>query len=111
MIYYFACSYPQPSNFLNVYMCYHGIVQQSFSFKELLKYFYFFFQVEEIEDVDGNSDDPFVADAIANERELALSEEQRKNFRKVCQYLSNSVFIFCVFFSIFLVVEVLFLSY
>lgn len=41
------------------------------------------FQVEEIEDVDGNSDDPFVADAIANEKELALSEEQRK-FRKVC---------------------------
>ncbi|KAH9771399.1 protein CHROMATIN REMODELING 20 [Citrus sinensis] len=39
--------------------------------------------VEEIEDVDGNSDDPFVADAIANEKELALSEEQRKKFRKV----------------------------
>ncbi|KAH7571822.1 hypothetical protein JRO89_XS04G0150700 [Xanthoceras sorbifolium] len=41
------------------------------------------FQVEEIEDVDGNSSDPFVADAIANEKELVLSEEQRKNFRKV----------------------------
>ncbi|KAL9420219.1 hypothetical protein AB3S75_037908 [Citrus x aurantiifolia] len=40
-------------------------------------------EVEEIEDVDGNSDDPFVADAIANEKELALSEEQRKKFRKV----------------------------
>ncbi|KAL5837673.1 hypothetical protein ACOSQ3_014842 [Xanthoceras sorbifolium] len=40
-------------------------------------------EVEEIEDVDGNSSDPFVADAIANEKELVLSEEQRKNFRKV----------------------------
>lgn len=42
--------------------------------------------MEEIEDIDDNSNDPFVADAIANERELVLSEEQRKNFRKVCQY-------------------------
>ncbi|XP_031283826.1 protein CHROMATIN REMODELING 20 isoform X1 [Pistacia vera] len=40
-------------------------------------------EVEEIEDIDDNSNDPFVADAIANERELVLSEEQRKNFRKV----------------------------
>jgi transcriptional regulator ATRX len=41
------------------------------------------FQVEEIEDIDGNSTDPFVAEAIANEKELVLSEEQRKNYRKV----------------------------
>ncbi|PPD67158.1 hypothetical protein GOBAR_DD35963 [Gossypium barbadense] len=40
-------------------------------------------EVEEIEDVDGSSDNPLVADAIENERELILSEEQRKNFRKV----------------------------
>lgn len=41
-------------------------------------------QVEEIEDVDGSSSDPFVADAIANEKELVLSEAQRKKFKKVC---------------------------
>ncbi|KAJ6877208.1 protein CHROMATIN REMODELING 20-like [Populus alba x Populus x berolinensis] len=40
-------------------------------------------EVEEIEDIDGNSSDPFVAEAIANEKELVLSEEQRKNYRKV----------------------------
>ncbi|XP_044499237.1 protein CHROMATIN REMODELING 20-like isoform X2 [Mangifera indica] len=40
-------------------------------------------EVEEIEDIDDDSNDPFVADAIANERELILSEEQRKKFRKV----------------------------
>ncbi|KAA3472957.1 protein CHROMATIN REMODELING 20 [Gossypium australe] len=40
-------------------------------------------EVEEIEDVDGSSDNLLVADAIENERELILSEEQRKNFRKV----------------------------
>ncbi|KAK1581796.1 hypothetical protein Q3G72_009099 [Acer saccharum] len=40
-------------------------------------------EVEEIEDVDGNSSDRLVADAIANEKELILSEEQRKKFRKV----------------------------
>ncbi|XP_011038466.1 PREDICTED: protein CHROMATIN REMODELING 20-like isoform X2 [Populus euphratica] len=40
-------------------------------------------EVEEIEDIDGNSTDPFVAEAIANEKELVLSEEQRKNYRKV----------------------------
>ncbi|KAG5232712.1 protein CHROMATIN REMODELING [Salix suchowensis] len=40
-------------------------------------------EVEEIEDIDGNSIDPFVAEAIANEKELVLSEEQRKNYRKV----------------------------
>jgi hypothetical protein len=44
------------------------------------------FQVEEIEDIDGNSTDPFVAKAIANEKELVLSEEQRKNYRKVSRY-------------------------
>ncbi|KAJ6434181.1 hypothetical protein OIU84_017817, partial [Salix udensis] len=40
-------------------------------------------EVEEIEDIDGNSIDPFVAEAIANEKELVLSEEQRKNYRKL----------------------------
>lgn len=45
--------------------------------------FILFYQVEEIDDVDGNSCDPFVAAAIENEKELDLSEEQKKNFRKV----------------------------
>lgn len=40
-------------------------------------------EVEEIDDVDGNSTDPFIAAAIANERELDLSEEQRRKFKKV----------------------------
>ncbi|XP_062144098.1 protein CHROMATIN REMODELING 20 isoform X2 [Alnus glutinosa] len=40
-------------------------------------------EVEEIDDIDGNSNDPFVAAAIQNEKELDLSEEQKKNFRKV----------------------------
>ncbi|KAI4303028.1 hypothetical protein MLD38_038709 [Melastoma candidum] len=40
-------------------------------------------EVEEIDDIDGNPSDPLVADAIAHERELVLSEEQRKNFRKI----------------------------
>ncbi|EXB93143.1 Transcriptional regulator ATRX-like protein [Morus notabilis] len=40
-------------------------------------------EVEEIDDIDGDSTDPFVAAAVANEKELALSEEQNKNYRKV----------------------------
>ncbi|XAR65788.1 DNA helicase [Bertholletia excelsa] len=40
-------------------------------------------EVEEIDDIDGSSTDPFVADAVANETELALSETHKKNFRKV----------------------------
>eukprot|EP00257_Ricinus_communis_P017978 XP_015576553.1 protein CHROMATIN REMODELING 20 isoform X1 [Ricinus communis] len=40
-------------------------------------------EVEEIEDIDGCSNDPFIAVAIANEKELILSEEQRKNYIKV----------------------------
>lgn len=47
--------------------------------------------MEEIDDIDGNSNDPFVAAAIANEKDLDLSEEQRNNFRKVCQNCSVSV--------------------
>lgn len=39
--------------------------------------------MEEIDDIDGNSTDPFVAAAIANEKELDLSEEQRRQFKKV----------------------------
>ncbi|XP_048324064.1 protein CHROMATIN REMODELING 20 isoform X2 [Ziziphus jujuba] len=40
-------------------------------------------EVEEIDDVDGNSTDPYVAAAVANEKELALSEEQKKKYKKV----------------------------
>ncbi|KAL6977033.1 DNA helicase [Sarracenia purpurea var. burkii] len=40
-------------------------------------------EVEEIDDIDGDYRHPFVADAIANEREPDLSETQKKNFRKV----------------------------
>ncbi|XP_060186744.1 protein CHROMATIN REMODELING 20 isoform X2 [Lycium barbarum] len=40
-------------------------------------------EVEEIDDIEDSSVDPFVADAIANERELKLSEEQKRKFKKV----------------------------
>ncbi|KAL7148380.1 hypothetical protein ABFS83_06G174400 [Erythranthe nasuta] len=40
-------------------------------------------EVEEIADVDGASIDPFTADAIANETVTSLTEEQKRNFRKV----------------------------
>ncbi|KAK4487524.1 hypothetical protein RD792_005829 [Penstemon davidsonii] len=40
-------------------------------------------EVEEIDDVDDSSSDPFVADAIANERDLHLTEDQKRNFIKV----------------------------
>lgn len=40
--------------------------------------------MEEIDDVGGSSD-PFVADAIANERDPSLTEEQKRKFRKVRQ--------------------------
>ncbi|XP_021772710.1 protein CHROMATIN REMODELING 20-like isoform X2 [Chenopodium quinoa] len=40
-------------------------------------------EVEEIDDIDDDPNDPFVADAVANEKELYLSEEQRKNYKKV----------------------------
>ncbi|XP_071920989.1 protein CHROMATIN REMODELING 20-like isoform X4 [Coffea arabica] len=40
-------------------------------------------EVEEISDVEDNSIDPFIADAIANEGDLSLTEEQKRNFRKV----------------------------
>ncbi|KAK9078052.1 hypothetical protein SSX86_002109 [Deinandra increscens subsp. villosa] len=39
-------------------------------------------EVEEIDDIEGNLNDPFVADAIVTERELYKSEDH-KNFRKV----------------------------
>lgn len=39
--------------------------------------------MEEIDDIEVDSGDPFVADAIANEREMVLSEEQMRNFKKV----------------------------
>ncbi|KAL3650059.1 hypothetical protein CASFOL_006462 [Castilleja foliolosa] len=40
-------------------------------------------EVEEIDDVDGISNDLFLANAIANEKSLSLTEEQMRNFRKV----------------------------
>ncbi|KAH7839935.1 hypothetical protein Vadar_010494 [Vaccinium darrowii] len=40
-------------------------------------------EVEEIDDIDGNNNDPLVAVALANEREAGLSEAQKKNYRKV----------------------------
>lgn len=40
-------------------------------------------EVEEIDDIGDDPSDPFVADAIANEKELVLSEEQRNNYKKV----------------------------
>ncbi|KAJ0967213.1 hypothetical protein J5N97_024130 [Dioscorea zingiberensis] len=40
-------------------------------------------EVEEIDDIECNFNDPFYADAVANEKEIDLSEEQKKNFRKV----------------------------
>ncbi|KAE9611986.1 putative DNA helicase chromatin remodeling SNF2 family [Lupinus albus] len=40
-------------------------------------------EVEEIDDIDASSSDPFIAAAIANERELDLSDEQRRQFKKV----------------------------
>lgn len=40
-------------------------------------------EVEEIDDIEEDSTDPFVADAVANEGDLNLTEEQKKNFRKV----------------------------
>ena len=49
--------------------------------------------MEEIDDVDGNSTDPFIAAAIANERELDLSEEQRRQFKQVCHYYIISYFV------------------
>lgn len=40
-------------------------------------------EVEEIGDIECNFSDPFYADAVANEKEIDLSEEQKRNFRKV----------------------------
>ncbi|XP_047316242.1 protein CHROMATIN REMODELING 20 [Impatiens glandulifera] len=40
-------------------------------------------EVEEIGDIEGDSNDPFMEDAVANEREPVLTEEQKKKFRKV----------------------------
>lgn len=52
-------------------------------------------QVEEIDDIEDSSVDPFVADAIANERELNLSEEQKRKYKKVCEW-----YILVLFFDI-----------
>ncbi|XP_008807947.1 protein CHROMATIN REMODELING 20 isoform X2 [Phoenix dactylifera] len=40
-------------------------------------------EVEEIGEIEGNINDPLYADAIANEKEIELSEEQRRKYRKV----------------------------
>ncbi|XP_078427682.1 P-loop containing nucleoside triphosphate hydrolases superfamily protein [Wolffia australiana] len=40
-------------------------------------------EVEEIDEIPMDSCDPFYADAIANEKAIDLSEEQKRNFRKV----------------------------
>lgn len=40
-------------------------------------------EVEEIGEIEDNINNPFYADAIANEKEMELSEEQRRNYRKV----------------------------
>nr|XP_029119817.1 protein CHROMATIN REMODELING 20 isoform X2 [Elaeis guineensis] len=40
-------------------------------------------EVEEIGEIEGNINDPLYAAAIANEKEIELSEEQRRKYRKV----------------------------
>ncbi|KAK4282924.1 hypothetical protein QN277_014241 [Acacia crassicarpa] len=40
-------------------------------------------EVEEIDDIDGTSADPFIAAAIANEKEIELSDGQKRKFKKV----------------------------
>lgn len=47
--------------------------------------------MEEIDDVDDMPNDPFVAEAIANEGDLNLTEEQKRNFRKV-SFVSKQIF-------------------
>ncbi|KAH0433769.1 hypothetical protein IEQ34_026952 [Dendrobium chrysotoxum] len=42
-------------------------------------------EVEEIGEIDFDTRDPFYSDAIANEKEIDLTEEQKKNFRKVME--------------------------
>ncbi|KAG9447661.1 hypothetical protein H6P81_013789 [Aristolochia fimbriata] len=39
-------------------------------------------EVEEIDDIENNPSDPFYAVAVASEKDLDLSEEQKKNFKK-----------------------------
>ncbi|CAA6655410.1 unnamed protein product [Spirodela intermedia] len=48
-------------------------------------------EVEEIDEIPIDSCDPFYADAIANEKAIDLSEEQRRNFRKVKQNSTGKV--------------------
>lgn len=57
----------------------------------------FFFQVEEIDDVDGSTNF-LISDDIANEQEIILSEEQRKRFRKVCQCCMSSIITFIIYY-------------
>lgn len=53
-------------------------------------------EVEEIDDVEGSSIDPFTADALANEGDLNLTEEQKRNFRKVCQWLKKKMMLMLI---------------
>lgn len=46
--------------------------------------------MEEIEEIDESLADPFFADAIENERELALTEEQKKNYIRVLYFYLTS---------------------
>ena len=39
--------------------------------------------MEEIEEIDAVLEGTFFADAMENERELALAEEQKKNYKRV----------------------------
>lgn len=39
--------------------------------------------MEEIADIEDNSYDPFYADAVKNEGEIDLSEEQKRKFKRV----------------------------
>lgn len=48
--------------------------------------------MEEIDDVDGTSHDPFIADAIANEGDLNLTEEQKRNFKRVSSIYKQITF-------------------
>lgn len=40
--------------------------------------------MEEIDDIDGCSGNPFYDAAVAGEKETGFTDEQKKNFRKVC---------------------------
>lgn len=53
--------------------------------------------MEEIDDLEGSSDF-LIPDAIVNEEEINLSEEQKKNFRKVCQCCISTIITFIIYY-------------